>query len=765
VLVPEFACTRGRFAAALLALACSLGLILAFGAVSAAAVTYTVDSTADEDDKSIGGEVCETLAGKCTLRAAIEESNASTIVNDTIEFTSSFNGQLADTIAIVLGEFPVITDQVVIDGNKEGARCDTQALVKGPCVGVSGSAGLDVNSNSVEIKGIAVSGAGTGINVINKSLGFVAKNDWLGVKLDGSAGADTVGIFVDPDSNGAVIGGVAEADRNVFGNDGVGLDLEGASFAAIKGNYLGVAPDGSTQAANSKDIEITDSTSAPGFKAVSNEIGQSVDAGAETTPGCDGGCNVISGASYGIDLEGEGAGQNEAPATGSTFIKGNFVGLNAGGTNVVANSVYGIYVGGADHVTVGGFSLAEANYVAGGGEGIASGSGGEDFVVQGNRIGFSSSGGEVTPPATAGILALALGVTEEPSIEANVVRMAGGTGIKSLFKTGRVTGNEVEGGSIGIWTTVGEGAGLIASNTIEAATEHGILVESPDNEVRANEVIGSGSAGISVIAPLGGVPLTGNLVGGSTTERENTIEGSAGPAIEVLEQAGEPGSWTEITHNHGSGNGGLFIDLKNGANEGIVPPPISSALKASAEGTGAEAGAKIRVFRKAGSAPGELQSFLGEAKADGSGNWKVTYSAVPGGTIVAATQTNGTGATSELSTATVPADPSTDGGGGGGGTNNGGGGPPPAADSKAPTATITKGPKAQTTSTTAKFKFKSNEAGSTFQCKLDKGKFKKCKSPKTYKKLKPGRHVFKVRATDRAGNVGKPAPRKFTVLD
>ncbi len=524
---------------------------------SASAVLYEVNSTTDEDDKSIGGEVCETaVAGKCTLRAAIEESNASTTANDLIKFAPSFDGQLADTIAITLGEFPVITDQVVIDGNKEGARCDTQALVKGPCVGLSGSAGLDVNSVSVEIKGIAISGAGTGINVINKSGAFTAKNDWLGVKLDGSAGADTVGIFVDPGSNGAVIGGVAEADRNVFANNGVGLDIEGASFSAIKGNYFGVAPDGSTQAANSKDIEITDSTSGEGFKAVSNEIGQSVEAGAEATAACDGGCNVISGASTGIDLEGEGAGQNEAPATGSTFIKGNFVGLNAGGTAVVANGGYGIYAGGADHVTVGGFSLAEANYVAGGSEGIASGSGGEDFVVQGNRIGFAPGGGEVTPPTTAGIFALALGVSEAPSIEQNRIRMAGGAGIESRFETGHITGNEIEGGSIGIWTKVGEGAGLIASNTVEAATEYGILVESPDNEVRANEVIGSGLSGIRVKNPKG-VAMTGNLIGGSTPERENVIEGSGGPAIEIFEEAEEAGSWTEIARNHGSGNGGL----------------------------------------------------------------------------------------------------------------------------------------------------------------------------------------------------------------
>lgn len=749
--------SRSRFVLMLLPI-----LVLAFPA--SALADFTVDSTGDQPDETING-TCKTAVNTCTLRAAIEESNASTAVNDTIEFNSSFDGQLADTIAITLGEFPVITDQVTINGDK-GVPCKTEALVKGPCVGVSGSAGLDVQSSNVEIRGIAVSGAGIGINVINKSLGFTAKDDWLGVKLDGSAGADTTGIFVDPGSDGALIGGTAEADRNFFANDGVGLDLEGASHASIWGNYFGVTPDGATQAANSKDIEITDSTSGEGFKAVSNEVGLTLEEGAQKSAVCDGGCNVISGASIGIDLEGDGAGQNEAPATGSTFIKGNFVGLTAAGTDVVANSLYGIYVGGADHVTVGGFSLAEANYVAGGGEGIASGSGGEDFVVRGNRIGFASGGGKVTPPATAGIFALALGVAEAPSIEANVVRMAGGAGIESRFETGHITGNEIEGGSIGILTKVGEGAGLIASNLVESASEHGIVVENPENEIRANEVIGSGDSGILVRNPPG-IAMTGNLVGGSTAEKENTIEGSGGPAIEILEEALEPGSETEITRNHGALNSGPFIDLVGGANEGISPPSISTALQSSASGS-ALPGATIRVFRKASAESGELQSFLAEVVADGSGNWKVTYGSIPAGTLVTATQTNENGATSELATPLAAASEGGGGGEGGGGNNGGGnnkGNNGKGKDTTPPDTKIVKGPPKKTHKTTVKFKFTSTEAGSTFQCKLDRKPFKTCSSPKKYKKLKPGKHVFKVRAIDMAGNVDPtPAKRKFTVL-
>ena len=59
---------------------------------------------------------------------------------------------------------------------------------------------------------------------------------------------------------------------------------------------------------------------------------------------------------------------------------------------------------------------------------------------------------------------------------------------------------------------------------------------------------------------------------------------------------------------------------------------------------------------------------------------------------------------------------------------------------------------------------RSGEPGSKFACKLDKQKFKPCTSPKTYKKLKPGKHVFRVKARDRAGNVDKtPTVKRFKI--
>ena len=92
--------------------------------------------------------------------------------------------------------------------------------------------------------------------------------------------------------------------------------------------------------------------------------------------------------------------------------------------------------------------------------------------------------------------------------------------------------------------------------------------------------------------------------------------------------------------------------------------------------------------------------------------------------------------------------------------------PPPVTppDTTAPATTLTGGPKGTIRSRTARFTFRSNEAGSRFQCKLDKGAWKACSSPKTYRNLKKGSHTFQVRAIDRAGNLDRtPSKRAWRI--
>ena len=97
------------------------------------------------------------------------------------------------------------------------------------------------------------------------------------------------------------------------------------------------------------------------------------------------------------------------------------------------------------------------------------------------------------------------------------------------------------------------------------------------------------------------------------------------------------------------------------------------------------------------------------------------------------------------------------GGGGGGGGGN--------ADNDPPETTL-KGKKkieTDTSSAKVKFKFRSDEEGATFECRLDAKKFKPCTSPKSVK-VKLGTHVFTVQAIDAAGNVDPSSAAKLVTV-
>ena len=60
------------------------------------------------------------------------------------------------------------------------------------------------------------------------------------------------------------------------------------------------------------------------------------------------------------------------------------------------------------------------------------------------------------------------------------------------------------------------------------------------------------------------------------------------------------------------------------------------------------------------------------------------------------------------------------------------------------------------------FTFSSDAPGATFECRLDKGAFAPCTSPKAYK-VKPGNHTFSVEAVGAGGTDASPATFSFKV--
>lgn len=80
-------------------------------------------------------------------------------------------------------------------------------------------------------------------------------------------------------------------------------------------------------------------------------------------------------------------------------------------------------------------------------------------------------------------------------------------------------------------------------------------------------------------------------------------------------------------------------------------------------------------------------------------------------------------------------------------------------DTTPPRTRIVSGPARSGFERLAKFRFSSSEGQSSFQCKLDKKRWKKCRSPHKLT-VKPGKHLLKVRAIDRFGNVDA-TPARF----
>jgi hypothetical protein len=80
-----------------------------------------------------------------------------------------------------------------------------------------------------------------------------------------------------------------------------------------------------------------------------------------------------------------------------------------------------------------------------------------------------------------------------------------------------------------------------------------------------------------------------------------------------------------------------------------------------------------------------------------------------------------------------------------------------------PDTAIDSGPASPSNDTTPTFGFASNEAGSTYECRLDSGAFSPCSPPFTGAPLADGAHAFEVRAIDRVANVD-PSPASTTFV-
>jgi CSLREA domain-containing protein len=563
--------------------------------------------------------------GNSARGVEIESAN-NTIGGTTVGARNVISGN-GRGLAVEGSGLPAATGNV-IQGNYFGVGADGATSVPNTLQGVY-LANLDGGATV----GGTVAGAG---NVIanNGDQGIVAlgpNNIIQGNTITGNGlvGPDD-GIYLE--SAGNTIGGSVTNARNVIsgnGRHGILITTAAATGNMVQGNHIGTNASGGSAAPNGTDGVFI------GNGATGNTIGG-------TAPGER---NVISGnGDDGVDINGA--------ATTATVI-GNYIGTDAAGSGDLGNTDNGVEIeNSSDNNTIGGATAGHRNVVSGNGN---SGIKIEHFAssgntVAGNLVGLNAAGTTAIANAGSGVFVggpsntIGGSATTAGAPPGNVISGNNGDGI--YFSPAAIPGNTVKGNLIG---TNEAGSGGVPN------LMNGVYVDTV-----ASTVIGgtsSGEANVIAFNTLDGVLVSGGTATGNSI-RANSIYANGTTASHLGIDLDPDG----VTANDGSG------DPDTGPNN-LMNFPVIAASSISYDGvhtyisgtldTSSPGDARVDVYATDvvdTSGNGEGRAYLGAATPDGSGAWTLTYSGTPpyNKITATATDTSGTGSTSEFSLAVTP---------------------------------------------------------------------------------------------------------------
>ncbi|HEY2802625.1 MAG TPA: CSLREA domain-containing protein [Actinomycetota bacterium] len=220
---------------------------------------------------------------------------------------------------------------------------------------------------------------------------------------------------------------------------------------------------------------------------------------------------------------------------GSSIVRGCYLGTDPTGSSA-AGDHFGIRVGQASNVTIGGTTAAERNVVSGNLVGIFLFDTVTSSVVSGNFVGTDSSGTAAIPNTTGLEVFSAIGNT------------IGGTDPGA--------GNLISGNT---------NAGLSFTDSFSLTT-------TVNNVVQGN-LIGTDVTGAAKLANGTGISMDGvpnsSTIGGTTPAARNVISGNTGDGISLLVQPPEDGDWvvegnyigTDVTGTARLANGGSGVRI------------------------------------------------------------------------------------------------------------------------------------------------------------------------------------------------------------
>jgi CSLREA domain-containing protein len=407
--VAQWQSSRTLRALRTISLAIGAVLLLATSTIgSVSAASFVVTSSGDESDASPGDGSCdiglivnEQPVPKCTLRAAIEEVNASGDPTNRIDFNipATDSGCNAGTGVCVIkltwtNLLPDITKNVVIDGSTQpnnAAVCTTsipnrpvyKIVVEGDSAeanladsNIVGGIGLrlEEGSDASTIKGLNIRNFSDAIALIRSNNSKIACN-FIGTNESGTAaghssgaGNQLNGVILGCKSTGNTIGGASINDGNLIGaSKSSGIQLYGdipcidsseqllplsersPDGNAMLGNFIGTQKNGTSPLGH-----VFDAISMFGGDGPDNNLIGLMSNGA-------GGFlynpNVLAASLSGVYIDSNVSG---------AVIAGNFIGTDVSGTVALGNQD-GIYIVGSGSATVGrigGPQPADTNVIA-----------------------------------------------------------------------------------------------------------------------------------------------------------------------------------------------------------------------------------------------------------------------------------------------------------------------------------------------------------------------------------------------------------------
>lgn len=444
--------------------------------MSSSGSTFVVNSTADASDLDTSDDACDAGSGGCTLRAAIEQANA-TLGADEIHFANAL-GRL-----VPASDYPAITESVSILGTSSGTD-PIEILGSGSRTGTG--LRLASGSSGSVVEGLHLGNFGTALEI--SSSGNRIEGNRLGNWSD-SPFASEIGLRVVPDGAEPadnLIGGTIPAARNTFANFPTDIQsdsLDPAVTNSILGNTFGYIV-GGEHFINEFSIRIQDSSgwnigSAAGVNTGNlfanrltvsglssdvviqqNQFGTGLDGTEDVWTNHLGkislapfvsdvlvgstsinGRNVIGGGAIGPGVRCLGA--------TDVRIEGNLVGLKADGS-LLRNEV-GVEMSCSDS-SIGGSASGAGNVIAGNTEAQVRVDGGSSITIDGNCIGTGTdcwSAGDPTPPASpAGVSGVEVGegATVAVGLAASNVVAHNDVGIAVLDPTPGTTGGSAASG-------------------------------------------------------------------------------------------------------------------------------------------------------------------------------------------------------------------------------------------------------------------------------------------------------------------------------